>query len=497
MTTAWRPEGFSAQLRSAAVFSLSDLEESDYPSCPARIGLKARKGWVRGAPRSEEFDDLMIAMIKNVVVALADGRTKDTDGGLARAATTYENRHPMVREFLDVAALNYLEFLESREQRVGRLTYVDYSHRQTLGQNVGLKLWAPVYVTAQGGREVHRLRYGTIHSDATTWATGAAWIAGQGQSVSVIEFSLASGAEAIIHEGASPEDIRSEMKRSVVPALQSVIPQNRLVPGSHCVGCEAVATCPALIPMDIFHGEQDATPWVRSISESDLARYRTCPAKALAKNLHLPTEREFSEALDRGIRVHRWIAERHAESISCTDALLFDGTGVVEDDAYLEAHAAVCDRGGAQSLTREETLVGWDSGLTDVVFMKPDELLLRDGVLILREVKTTESVAALDAAAAWAQYGDVCNWWLAILDGGLAAHYGATQAVLELEVLTPQGGAIHRVATDEEDARFRVEGWRLDTPALWLSDRDFIASTGPQCGWCEFVRWCKEGQALI
>jgi hypothetical protein len=492
---AWQPQGISAQLLDNAAFSLSDLEDTDYPPCPARVGIKARKGWVRGSPDQEPFGNLLTALIKEVVVALAQGRSSDPDGGLARAARTYRACQPLVREFLDIAALNYLEFLEAREAKVGRLTYLDYFHRRDIAPSVSLKLWSPVYETERGTKEIHRLRYGSARSDSHTWATGAAWIAGRGAAVTVIEFGLTSGSACVLHDASAPDVIQSLLNASVVPTLRTLFSETHHVPGSHCVSCDAVSVCPALIPLDLLGGQPDATPWVRSLSESDLARYRVCPAKSLAKSLHLPSEQDFTEAIARGARVHGWIADRHASGTPCADYLLIEGTGFEEDDPYITAHAALCDRHDSQIISSEVTLVGWDAGLADVVFMKPDEILVRNGSLFLREIKTTTNAGALDAAAAWQQYADVSTWWLTVLGGGLATYFGFERAVVELEVLTPAGGAIHQLSSDEEEAMFRVAGWRLDTPALWTSDRAFIATPGPQCSSCEVVRWCRVGQA--
>lgn len=493
----WSPEGIPAALDRQAAFSISDLEDSDFPKCPARIGIKARRGRVRDSPEQQPFDGLLTAMIKDVVVALARGRTVDPDGGLGRAAASYRSRHPLIREFLDAATLNYLEFLEAREQEVGPLTYVDYSFRRDIATDVSLKLWAPVYTTAEGVREVHRLRHSEASLTASTWATSAAWIASEGRHAStVIEFGLGGASDAPLLDGVTPKDIRESMRVAVVPSLQTLLAENEPVSGSHCVGCDAVALCPALIPLDMFGGLVDATSWVRSVSESDLTRYRTCPAKARAKSLYLPADRtlSYSAAIDRGTRVHRWIAERHAEPMPCLDALLIKGTGVSEDDPYLAAHADQCDRSDSTSIALEQTLVGWDRGISDVVFMKPDELRWRGDTLILREIKTTMSAAALDSSIAWEQHSDVAAWWLSALMGGLDTYFGGKSAELELEILTPEGGAIHRMALDDPEASFRVEGWRLDTPSLWLGDRDYHARPGALCEQCEVVRWCREGQ---
>ncbi len=495
---AWSPAGIPANVGTRAAFSLSDVEASDYPRCPANVGIKARGGWLEHGPSQEPFDDLLIARIKEVVLAIVQTRGSDADGGLARARATHEGRHPLVREFLDTAALNYLEFLESRESQVGPLTYIDYSHRRDLAPEVSLKLWAPVYQTQDGSREVHRLRYNEARAEAGHWSTGAAWVVNrQVHAVTVVEFGLGSGSEAVLQDCAEPEAVRTSMDTTLVPDLRTLYVANHRVPGSHCVGCKAVSHCPDLIQMDLFDGAVDDTPWVRSLSEADLSRYRTCPATALAKSLHLPTQVAFPESMARGVRIHRWIADRHAGTIPCADALLVDGTGFEEDAPYLDAHAANCDRGVSTTLSLEETLVGWDAHMADVIFMKPDEVLLRDGVLVLREIKTSESAAALEADVAWAQFADVTAWWLSVLAGGLTAHFGATHAVLELEVLTPVGGAVHQLTTHQDEARFQVAGWRLDTPAHWLADRGFLPNPGPQCPRCEFLRWCKEGRATV
>ena len=66
---AWSPAGIPANVGTRAAFSLSDVEASDYPRCPANVGIKARGGWLEHGPSQEPFDDLLIARIKEVVLA--------------------------------------------------------------------------------------------------------------------------------------------------------------------------------------------------------------------------------------------------------------------------------------------------------------------------------------------------------------------------------------------------------------------------------------------
>lgn len=233
----------------------------------------------------------------------------------------------------------------------------------------------------------------------------------------------------------------------------------------------------------------------RSFGDS-LIRYGTCPAKAFIRAQHLPVAGGLSEAAERGVRVHRWIADTHESLLSCPEALLIAGTEVSEDDPYLEAHASVCDRAGLTGLASEQTLVGWDSQIRDVIFMKPDELLMRDdGTLVLREIKTTTNLAALDPDIAWQQFSDAVTWWIVVLRGGLVQHFGVARGQVELEVLTPGGAAVHVLSSDNPSVVFRVSGWSLGVPTMWLADREFQANPGVQCGQCEVIQWCTAGQA--
>lgn len=491
---SWQPDGIAVRLGSHRAFSLSDAETSSYQRCPARAGIVARTAQVRERVESAPFNTLLIAMLKDVVAALAEGRRRgDRDGGLAWAARTYQSQHPGLREFLDVASLNYLEFLEEREQTVGRLTYVDHSHRRSLAEKVALKLWAPVYRTAEGGIEVHRLRNRTAKSAPTNWASGAAWVVADRQPVTVIEFGLSDGTAVVHCDSVMPDVIEQAHWTTVRPALRDLDRATDLVPGSDCAKCPAVAVCPAVIPMDVFLESSDAASWVRSVSESDLARFKLCPAKAFMRHHNLPSESTLDEAALRGIRVHEWIAAQHTTTVPCAGAQEEAEADEVER-TLLAAHAEQCDRGGRETLHREETLVGRDGATGTVIFMKPDEVARRGDTLVLREIKTTSSEAVLDRDAALQRYGDAVAWWLACLRGGLREHFGAARAQVELEVLTARGGAIHIVPADGPEAEFIVQGWLLDTPTLWLSDNEHLPNPGAYCGQCEYLRWCKAGR---
>lgn len=67
---AWSPAGIPARMGTRATFSLSDVEVTDYPRCPANVGIKARGGRLDHSPAQQPFEGLLTAMIKDVVVAI-------------------------------------------------------------------------------------------------------------------------------------------------------------------------------------------------------------------------------------------------------------------------------------------------------------------------------------------------------------------------------------------------------------------------------------------
>ncbi len=491
----WVPRGVPVVLEPQAAFALSDIEESMFARCPARVGISARKGSASPQPPSQPFGETMFALIRDLVEAIVVGRRRDADGGLARAARGYRGQHSAIRSFLDCAGVNYLEFLEDREAQVGPLTYLGYSNARPVGSEVSLKLWAPLFKDAAGNREVHRLRYRSAKKELTTWARGAAWVAAEGgaSQVSVLEVGLADGGQAVICDSLDNSEIDREHRQITLPRLREVYLADDPQPGSDCTRCAAVAVCPAIVPMAMFGAAADNTPWVRGLSESSLARHRACPHRELARSQHLPRSGSLPEPAARGLRVHSWIHDAHESGRSCRD--YFSSVDLLDEDRpYLDAHAANCARSDLEVLSAEETLVGWDSAIGDVVYMKPDEVLRRDGAVILREIKTTSNSAALDPAVAWDQYAQVLLWWASALRGGLLAHFGASRGTVELEVLTPDGGAVHSWEMADPEVGFQIDGWRLDSPALWLADRTFPANPGAQCAECDVLRWCREGQ---
>jgi len=475
-------------------YSASKVETSDWPSCPVKVGIDARRARVNGEAPEAPFDSLLVASIKTAIDALITGRRVDADTALARAQATYAARHPGIRAFLDTAMENYLDFIESREAVVGPLTYRDFSHRRIVTSDFDVKMWAPVFTDLNGRAEVHRLRYGKARGDATEWATAVAWIASNGMPATVFEVGLTAGLERVLLDSVAPEEVHRRFESEVLPRLREAHAATNPVAGSDCAECKAAPACGALIHVDAFRGLRDSVASVRALSASDLNRYRSCPASWYLRSMRLPSDAATGEALERGARVHEWIAERHVADEACTGALASAEGIEAGDMPMLRAHAEGCDRPEGRSIAVEETLVAWDDGAHLVLYLKPDELFVRGDTLVLREIKTTEKVILLDSeTAARDEYSDVLAWWLAVVRGGLAQHFGASRGEVELEVLTPAGGVRYAFAADDPSTDYLVEGWLLDVPDAWMNDNSWLPNPGPRCADCTVARWCEFG----
>lgn len=492
---SWVPSGLTLNYPGARpYYSASNVETSDWSSCPVKVGIGARRARVDGEAAGAPFDSLLVANIKAAIDGLLAGRTVDAETGLARARATYATRHPGVRAFLDAAMENYLDFLDSREAVTGPLTYCDFSHRRTVTSDFEVKMWAPVFTDPQGNPEVHRLRYGEARRDVTEWAVAVAWIVGKEKPATVIEVGLTAGSEQVLLDSAEPGEIHKRFEVEVLPRLREAHSATDPVPGSDCSDCKAAPACEALIPVDAFRGLRDSVASVRALSASDLRVYRSCPAAWYLHSIRLPKTPLTGEALERGRRVHEWIAQQHSSGRSCP-GVLADASAVEPGDLpLLRAHADFCDRSGWSPVSVEETLVAWDDRAQLVLYLKPDELYLRGDTLVLREIKTTDKVVLHQSqTAARDEYADVLAWWLAILSGGLAEYFGATRAEVELEVLTPAGGARYTFPTDDTSSDYVVNGWLLDAPDAWMNDTSWLPNPGPRCASCDVARWCEYG----
>lgn len=495
----WEPNG--VVLRSEGerpAYSVSAVEETSYARCPLRVGLQARRAQPDSPVATEPFEESLTARFKDIVVAIAQTRRQGPESALRVAGLTFRN-FPRLDIYLQKAAENYLEFLEAREERVGPLTYVDYSLRAVVTVDFDTKLWAPVFTRADGTIEIHRLRQGSAKASHDPWAVAAAWIATRRDprppAVSVIEVGLVDGTECVVVNEQPPEALHqafgSEPLHSLRRAHQDLAP----ISCGDCSSCAAVACCNAPIAVDMLQGEVDVNPWLRSLSASDLRLHSQCPRRWFLKSRHLPRESEMSPEMQRGILVHERIADVHAAGAAC-DANLLDDVSDPIAQAMLAGHVTTCTT-DLDPVTIEQTLTLWDSNANLVMYMKPDEVL-RDGeALVIRERKTTTKGHLVnDRTAARDEFHTVIAWSLAALGGGLASHFGATRSRVELEVLTPEGSAVHQFEVGSAESNAQVAAWIDGDVAPWLLDTDWPTKASPACESCDFRRWCPEGSTF-
>lgn len=492
----WDPDGVILRWAGEKpAYSIGAVEGGDFPRCPLRAGLQARRAQADLQVETEPFGDLLTARFKDMVIAIANTHRHGPERALRSARLTYRN-FSRLELYLDKAAENYLEFLEAREAQVGLLTYVDYSLRAVVTKDFDTKVWAPVFTRDGGAVEIHRLRFGSAQEDHEDWAVAAAWVATRREPrptcVSVIEVGLLDGTEFVVLDEESPESLHDRFAAQPLESLKDIHQNVAPVACADCASCSAVAVCTAPIAVDMLQGEKDSNPWVRSLSAADLRVHTQCPRRWFLRSRKLPRDTELSPEMQRGILVHERIASFHLQGNQCHASLL-DGVSDPVAQAMLAGHVSTCST-DRDVVTIEETLTLWDSSANLVMYMKPDELLRERNSLVVRERKTTAKTHLVhDRAAARDEFHDVIAWSLAALDGGLAGHFGAGRGVVELEVLTAEGSAVHEfeVGTEESDAL--VAAW-IDGPlAQWLLDTEWPTKASPSCATCELRRWCPEG----
>lgn len=477
-------------------YAVSALGSGPRRPCPVKVGLRARRARVEGAPEESSFDAGVDAHLKKVVEALAARRGRGTDAALEAARLTH-HRNEVLSPFLADAAEHYLDFLEGHEEAVGTLTYTSYLTSTTVTEEFDSKVWAPVYRRDDGSAEVHRLRRGRATGVCDAWATAAGWVVSRalGVPVSVVEVGLEDGVEAVLVDLATAEDLRAPFASTVLPTLRGLHIDDNPVAGRDCGDCAAAAHCPAVIAVDMFEGQRDGNPWVRSLSVSDLKVHARCPRQWRLRDLRLPAQPFSNDGLERGLLVHEAIAAAHRAGGGCAvgdgadDGLDEQGRGM------LNAHATLCDRTDRLTVALEQTLVMWDTGAQVVLYMKPDEVCRQGSTLVVREVKTTGKPQLVsDRTAARDEYHDVLGWALAAMRGGLLDHYGAERGTIELEVLTATAGAIHVFDTDSVEADLLVGAWIDGSPAQWLMDTSWPTRPGPACATCAYRAWCPDGR---
>lgn len=480
--------------------------------------VRAVDGWERLWP--DTSGPFPLADVIEIVMAAHTMAPKDDYQGLRdwiAGRIAARGVHSLVREYVQHAVENVLEAHTSIEEETGPLRRISW--RPEVGPtDRRLWAWAPLYQAEDGTREIRRIRIGSARTagdeDVDRWAATAAYVAASfvapepATRVRVVEIGPVDGSIAVLFDG-SPDEARAYFGEKGRSRAASLVKDNRVSPCSSCGSCKTAGSCPALMAVDGVLGQTSRGYESRSVSPSELERYAVCPAQwLLASSLHLPRETDGSDAMARGVAVHRWLEAAHKRGQVCQpedlpQPLERDGSdlaaGLLDDGEYvtarpfLLAHLDVCPfrASDVQGVAVEENLFGYDHMAEVVVVSRPDIVYRIGQHLIVREVKTAATAYPAGRDDAYDKHLQV-PFHLALLASGFASDRGCTSGSVDVELLTPDGsqlwswdtadGALLAVA--KGDVRRAVQDWHTD--ATW----DPIP--GPHCAWCPVSRWCPE-----
>lgn len=518
---SWRPQSFSLTPPTLLKIMASDVDGTG--ACPQWAYVKARKGsavtGAHGWAKKWDSEPFPLKLFQLGLEAYLNSGSRPDRDRISVSRAAYAHAHPGLRTFLDHALDNYLEFLGVRERPGEPARYLGWDTQYRATSKGALGVWAPVYAIGPGHVEVHRLRIKRTQPEVTGWAHLAAYVTSNAfnvEFVSVVDVSLfhdprALSRESILLNRVSAQAIETAYLTEVRPKALKIVAGGPPSPGHGCGGCSVAGICNALIPMDGALKQAGPGPHTRAISANDLILYERCPARwFLEKKSNLPvaTDRQDSSAVSRGRSVHTWLKLAHRRGRACiADDLPMPaqrstehvGSGALDDGEYAQAlpfllrHLEHCPLAeGTDVLVADETLYGWDATSDTVVAGRPDLMYVRDGVLVLRETKTTEGPIAKDPDDARDGYDGIVYWWLVMCTTGYLEHFGATRGRVELEILGPEDSACHIYSTNDEILEVIAETRVRHLAADWHEDTTWASRPNALCVSCPVSVWCPD-----
>jgi hypothetical protein len=427
--------------------------------------------------------------------------------------------HAGDRLYIARAVENYLNCHDISESELGtlRLRVCDPTVLPDVNVPTNqLTVWAPMYDSEYGVREVRKLRFGKarpVAKDVENWAITAAHVAGlfrpRGhlERIRVVEIGLSDGSMEILFNE-SPSRAESLYSTKVFPIVSKVVTSSRPTPGNSCGQCKIAGCCASLEKLDGFLGQHRKGHETRSVSARDLEVYEKCPAQWYLSTNNLPSEPSAAHSSERGKIVHEWLARAHMSSQKCdpSDLDAIDKNfppGLSEED-YLEArdyiaqHADACPIGeGARVIGSEISVYGFDAQADVVVVSKPDLLYVdTDDTFVIRETKTTKLSLPEDAQEAFDRFFAV-PWLLNLIGSGYRGPYKGEKARLELEVLASRDSRVF--SWDLSDARLlRMARAEVRVRAKkWHRDTTWNSTPGEHCRWCPVRGWCPDAAADV
>ncbi len=527
MSERWAPSGLTLKYGREMVATASDLEESDWPDCSLRLALKMRRdtypdtGSWRKARQAQIPLGWFLDALPHLHRSIAHGNHPDV--ALAAARATYARAHPGLRVYLDHALEEYLDLHQARERVLGSLTYLGHHSDMSLNASKGssLSVWAPMYETSDGHREVRRLRMRAAKDEVTAWAAVAAKVAAERDgraavSVSVLEVSLADGSDVVLLDRITPAEADSFYERLARPRALTLMNGETATPCSNCADCKAVAVCTSLAPMNRTLRQTDKGIHTRSVSASDLVLYERCPARwYLERECRLPladSDGVGAEGRSRGTAIHRWLKTAHSRGIPCSNSDLpapseWGANDVAHDVLdveqyrsalpFLRQHQSHCVVDDGDLLAVDEAMYGWDPAADLVIAATPDLVRQSGDTVIFREVKSTEKALPEDADAARDQFDGVVYWWLSMLNGGWIHRYDCAQGAVELEILRPDSSAVFSYSTSDADLVEIAEDRMDSRVSNWHKDSIWSTKPGPGCADCPVSRWCPDRDVYL
>lgn len=368
-----------------------------------------------------------------------------------------------------------------------------------------------LFAGPDGLREIRRLRIGPAHNPDERdrlWDVQAAHILANlpwpspCTRVVVREVGGVDGS-SIVHLDLTPAEAAAAFEADLRPALLSITRSHDARPGNSCVECALVRQCEALVPANGALAQTARGPRRRSLSATDLARYDDCPAAwYYSRELNLPKSPAGSQALLRGSAVHEWLSAAHARGVPCAVEDLPADSGAqdwLSPEAYEAAyphlvhHVPLCPLavGPVTVVASERTFHLFDPASDVVVVIKPDMLLRRGRTLILREVKSSESVLITATRSEISSRFVQVHVGLAVIDA-LAAHHACDSGALELELLTPVGGRLWSWSSAHPMELGVARADIARRVAVWQADDRWEPKPNPLCVTCEVREWCSE-----
>lgn len=320
--------------------------------------------------------------------------------------------------------------------------------------------------------------------------------------------SLADGGDELLWEG-SPDDARMNWAphRALANALTS---GGSVTPGESCFACKAREVCAALPSAPGLLGLPGFGTHPRSLAPTALSTYDLCPARyLLTKVIRLPrADQDATNARQRGLDVHLWLQYAHGRDQACTAAdLPEDGVTIgaiaeeagLDRDAYLRAlpylrqhlHHCPIPRATAPAWP-ERNVVIRDPDADVTISTRPDLLLTTAEGPVWRETKTLAQLSTASNQQLLRIYPQAALAVCALADDAVGEPFvrGTGVALVELELLTPEGAYVATYDCSDEQVELTARRAIAEAANDWHGDDTFTATPGEHCARCEVARWC-------